>query len=100
MHLGHFSQILFESMRPSPHRRHLTRLHAALLSLCKHMGAPIRVLEGRPDSLFAEPIPDAGTNDGPNGFGYEIMEYLNNDPEAQKVGTSHTSYGMVVLPGY
>ena len=75
MRVGHFSQILFESMRPSPHRRHLTAIHGALLSLCKHMAAPIRTLAGQPDTLFAEPIPEpSGGVSGSDDFGFEIME--------------------------
>eukprot|EP00750_Incisomonas_marina_P022684 INCI4990.16.p1 GENE.INCI4990.16~~INCI4990.16.p1 ORF type:complete len:1397 (-),score=235.23 INCI4990.16:1157-5347(-) len=85
VHAGHFSQILFESMRPSPHRRHLTAIHGALLSLCKHMAAPIRTLAGQPDTLFAEPIPEpSGGVSGSDDFGFEIMEYLNNDHVARE----------------
>ena len=75
--LGHFSQILFESMRPNAHRRHLNALHSALLSLSKNMGANIRTLRGQPDTLFGEPIPDPGTG-GPDGYGHEIMEYVSH----------------------
>jgi len=78
---GHYSQIMYESMRPSPHRRHLVCLHTALLNLCQHMKADIRT-RNKPNTLFAEPIPDTGVG-GPDGYGFEIMEFLNNDESAK-----------------